>query len=164
MEHIFRAQQDDNPAVSTGRLCQHVKHLQHTIDQLAELVTPHESRDTTDVPLQIRQFIRIILKLRASRRDAFGANLFGEPSWDILLQLYDAQFSGRAESVSSLCVSSGVPPTTALRWLTVHEREGQISRTPDPKDGRRVFINLTEQATAALDRIFTQLKLPYGMD
>ena len=78
----------------------------------------------------------------------------------MLLELYDADFTGRRISVSSLCFASGVPQTTALRWIKVLEREGQIKRTPDPRDGRRYFVELTESARTALDRTFVPLNLP----
>lgn len=160
MDHIFRAQQDDNP-IDANRMREQVRQLRRRVDELAELVIAHDAPISSDVPQpEIRQFIRTILKLRANRRNVFGADLFGEASWDMLLELYDAEFTGRKVSVSSLCFASGVPQTTALRWIKVLEREGQIKRTPDPRDGRRYFMELTDDARGALHRTFGALKFP----
>jgi DNA-binding MarR family transcriptional regulator len=160
MDQIFRAQQDDNP-IDANRMREQVRQLRRRVDELAELVIPHDTPICSDVPRPgIHRFIRTILKLRANRRKVFGADLFGEASWDMLLELYDADFTGRRISVSSLCFASGVPQTTALRWIKILEREGQIKRTPDPRDGRRYFVELTESARTALDRTFVPLNLP----
>jgi DNA-binding MarR family transcriptional regulator len=157
VDRIFQAKQDDNP---NCELTQQIRHLQRAVNDLAELVTPSEVTSAPEVPVETRQFIRTILKLRANRRNIFGADVFGEPCWDMLLELYDADLRGRRESVSSLCIASGVPSTTALRWIKVLEREGCVRRIADPHDGRRYFMELTEVGKAALDRIFAALKFP----
>jgi hypothetical protein len=41
-------------------------------------------------------------------------DLFADPGWDILLDLYAARQEGKQVSVSSLCIAAAVPPTTAL--------------------------------------------------
>jgi DNA-binding MarR family transcriptional regulator len=161
VDRVFQAKQDDNPPELNSEVHDHVRQLRRKMDDLVDLVTSPEPPTNLDIPsTEIRWFIRTILKLRASRRDMFGADLFGEASWDMLLELYDAEFSGRRVSVSSLCLASGVAQTTALRWVHVLEREGQIRRAPDGRDGRRCFVELTDQARAALDRIFAALRLP----
>lgn len=89
------------------------------------------------------QFIRL-----RRRRDAiFGKTLFADPAWDMLLDLFLARERGlRPISTSSLCIASGVPATTALRWIDLLVRQGLLSRHADPKDRRRVFIRLTDMA------------------
>lgn len=69
--------------------------------------------------------------------------LFGEPAWDILLDLFVSYRDGRKISTSSACIGAAVPPTTALRWLTVLSERGMIEREDDPNDARRHFVRLT---------------------
>ena len=96
MDQIFRAKQDDNP-IDANRMREQVSQLRRKVDELAELVIPPNPPISSDTPRpEIRQFIRTVLKLRANRRSIFGADLFGEASWDMLLELYDAEFSGRS--------------------------------------------------------------------
>ncbi|QIK78860.1 hypothetical protein G7077_08090 [Sphingomonas piscis] len=77
----------------------------------------------------------------------------------MLLELYSAHLGQRRLSVSSLCGGSGVPPTTALRWITTLEKQRLIARRNDPMDGRRVFVELSFSGVEAMDAYF-QANLP----
>jgi hypothetical protein len=93
--------------------------------------------------------------LRRKRASIFGnPDLFGEPAWDILLDLYIAEGEGKDVSVSSACIGSAAPPTTGLRWLGVLADEGLVVRENDPTDHRRVLVRLTAAGRAAMDRFF----------
>jgi hypothetical protein len=95
--------------------------------------------------------------LRRKRASLFGnADLFGEPAWDILLDLFIAQGEGKQVSVSSACIGSASPPTTGLRWLGILADEGLILRENDPADHRRVLVRLTPAGTAAMERFFDE--------
>jgi hypothetical protein len=81
------------------------------------------------------------------RRDARmggSVDLFGEPSWDMLLDLFIAQGRQRPVSVSSACIASSTPQSTALRYVGLLEKVGLIRRAKDPSDGRRQYLELTE--------------------
>jgi hypothetical protein len=73
----------------------------------------------------------------------FLTELFGEPAWDILLDLFISAKQGKRVSVSSACIGAAVPTTTALRWLAVLESRGHIVREDDPADARRAFLHLS---------------------
>lgn len=93
--------------------------------------------------------------LRRKRASIFGnADLFGEPAWDILLDLYIAAGEGKPVSVSSACIGSAAPATTGLRWLGVLADEGLVVREADTEDHRRVLVRLTPSGQAAMDRFF----------
>lgn len=93
--------------------------------------------------------------LRRKRATIFGnPDLFGEPAWDILLDLFIAQGQGKSVSVSSACIGSAAPATTGLRWLGVLADEGLIVREADPADQRRVLVRLTATGRAAMVRFF----------
>lgn len=100
--------------------------------------------------------IRRIIKLRESRRKLFDESLFADPAWDMLLELYLARLEGRIEYVSSICIASGVPSTTAIRWIKTLEQQGWIFRRPDLTDGRRCFLMLTPKGEIAMQRFFEQ--------
>jgi hypothetical protein len=96
--------------------------------------------------------------LRRKRAAIFGnAELFGEPAWDILLDLFIAQAEGKSVSVSSACIGSAAPATTGLRWLGVLADEGLVVRENDPEDHRRVMVRLTPSGTAAMERFFNEV-------
>ncbi len=69
--------------------------------------------------------------------------LFGEPAWDILLDLFIAAKERKRLPVTSACIGAAVPATTALRWLTVLEEKRLIVRENDTADARRVFVRLS---------------------
>lgn len=86
-----------------------------------------------------------IYESRRLRARYLNASLLGEPVWDMLLALYCFTSRGERLTVSGLCYASGVPQTTALRWVNVIEERRLISRTRDPIDGRRIYVALTER-------------------
>ena len=79
------------------------------------------------------------------RREAYFSNqsLFGEPAWDLLLDLFIAQSRSKRVSVSGACIAASVPATTGLRWISVLENEGLVERHHDPADARRAWLKLT---------------------
>lgn len=93
--------------------------------------------------------------LRRKRDSIFGnPDLFGEPAWDILLDLFIAHGEGKPVSVSSACIGSASPATTGLRWLGVLAEEGLITRENDSGDNRRVLVRLTPRGLAAMETYF----------
>lgn len=92
-------------------------------------------------------------RLRRRRDSVFAMpGLFGEPAWDVLLDLYLAHLDQRAVSVSSACIAACVPPTTGLRYLNKLERNGLLNRESDPADHRRVIVSLTPRAIELVER------------
>jgi FixJ family two-component response regulator len=85
-------------------------------------------------------FIRRLLRNEAKRRQLGNGALFGDPAWDMLLDLTIAKLEGRHVSVSSACIASGAPTTTALRLVNRLVGESILARIPDEKDGRRDFL------------------------
>ena len=61
-------------------------------------------------------------------------------------------------SVTSLCIASGVPPTTALRWISQMVEAGLFERVEDDTDRRRVFIGLSDKAASAMAGYFAALE------
>lgn len=105
-------------------------------------------------PLPEPRLIRRIIHQRQLRSRFLPGDLFADPVWDMLLDLTAATAEHRRVSVSSLCIASGVPPTTALRWITQMGDAGLVQRFEDHTDRRRVFIALTESAIGSMARYF----------
>ncbi|WP_317151858.1 MarR family winged helix-turn-helix transcriptional regulator [Sphingopyxis indica] len=102
--------------------------------------------------------VRRMLRQRRMREQYFPADLFADPAWDMLLDLYAARLEHRPVSVSSLCIAAAVPATTALRWIKTMTEAGLFVREADPQDGRRIFIALAEGACDAMARYFEALE------
>jgi predicted transcriptional regulator len=91
-------------------------------------------------------------------REKIFANprLFGEPAWDMLIDLFIAYEEKQNVSVTSLYIASRVPGATAHRWIAILEDEGLVYRTADPKNNRRIFIALTEKGLLQVRSHFEQ--------
>ncbi len=87
---------------------------------------------------------------RRARRRFFPAELFGEPAWDLLLDLFQARLEGKSISVTSACIGADVPLSTALRWIGVLETEGLVERSRNLTDHRSTWVSLTDRAVAAM--------------
>lgn len=88
---------------------------------------------------------------RRRRHRFFEEDFFGEPAWDILLDLYIASRENRRVPTTSACIGAHVPPTTALRWLRMLEARGLVEREHDGRDGRRTFVGLSEKGLASME-------------
>jgi DNA-binding MarR family transcriptional regulator len=82
---------------------------------------------------------------------------FGEPVWDVMLDLFVAEREGRPVSITSACVAAAVPLTTALRWIQQLEEMKVVFREPDPTDRRRAHIRLSRSTAAAMESYIREL-------
>jgi DNA-binding MarR family transcriptional regulator len=115
---------------------------------IAELL----AEDRANTPISPLKRAQALYDMRRAREPFFGANadLFGEPAWDILLDLYIAHERGVETFVSDACIGACVPPSTAIRWLAILEERGLIERDADPFDARRRSVRLTRRAREVL--------------
>lgn len=108
-------------------------------------------------PLPDPRLVRQIIRQRQLRARYFDDDLFADPAWDILLDLTAARAEHTRVSVTSLCIASGAPPTTALRWISQMVKAGLLKRVEDEADKRRAFITLTDKAADAMARYFEEM-------
>lgn len=87
------------------------------------------------------------------RREAcFPGLRLGDPTWDMILELYVASVEGRDLPVSHLCSLSGGSITTALRHIEQLEALGHVRRSADAADRRRVNVKLLPGLAEAVER------------
>jgi len=108
-------------------------------------------------PLPDPRLVRRIIHQRQLRARFFDGDLFADPAWDMLLDLTAARAEHVRVSVTSLCIASGVPPTTALRWISQMTESGLLERIEDETDRRRAFIQLTDKSSDAMARYFHEV-------
>lgn len=133
---------------------------------LAELSTGQRRPLRSDAPAQAldrpaiaAELVDWVIDARRRRAHHFEPSLFADPAWDMLLDLLEAELRGRRVSVTSLCIAAGVPASTALRWINAMVKDGLFVRRPDPDDLRRIYIELSPAAGAAMRRYFAELNL-----
>ena len=115
------------------------------------------AEDVPDVPVET---VRSVIRARRLRGRFFPEDLFADPAWDMLLDLLQAEIAQLRVPVSSLCIAAAVPATTALRWLKSMTDKGIFVRRADPRDGRRVFVELSPDSSIAMRRYFAEVSKP----
>jgi hypothetical protein len=101
--------------------------------------------------------VTAVIQARRLRAHYFDEELFADPAWDMMLDLFRAELCQRRIATSSLCVAAAVPATTALRWIKAMTEKGLFVRHDDPFDGRRVYIELAPEVSEALRRYFAKI-------
>ncbi|WP_311271057.1 hypothetical protein [Sphingobium sp. WCS2017Hpa-17] len=77
-----------------------------------------------------------------------------EEAWNMLLDLYLAT---RAPSVSSLCLASLGPYTTALKHIEILVNSGLAERVGHIRDRRKVLVSISNKGREIMDRHFERL-------
>lgn len=108
-------------------------------------------------PLPDPRLVRQLIARRQARAKFFPQAQFADPAWDMLLDLTAARAEHARVSVTSLCIASGVPATTALRWIAQLETAGLVERVADDIDKRRAFIALSDKAAEAMAAYFAEV-------
>lgn len=98
-----------------------------------------------------KRTLKRYLKMRRDREKLFP-KLFGDPAWDMLLLLYDYHCANIPMQVTAIAGLANVAGTTSLRYLDLLIERELITRVPDPRDRRRVWLAITPKATALLEQ------------
>ena len=100
---------------------------------------------------------RRLYMMRKVRDDLLGANLFSEPAWDIMLDLFISDDEGLRLSVSAVCIGARAPSATALRYLTMLQESGLVERSRDERDGRRSHVQLTPLGRRRMEGLLARM-------
>jgi len=136
-----------------------LRRIRDTVDRLLDQRTAGGGADDhaddgtlTRSTQDLARAVKRILRFRDLRNEMFAGQLFADPAWDMLLEIFLCDLTQQRISVSAACAGSRVPPTTGLRWARLLEKRGLITRRNDPLDSRRVHLSLSEEA-------FTKMRL-----
>jgi DNA-binding MarR family transcriptional regulator len=107
----------------------------------------------------LSQIATLIYKARRARAAISPEkDLFQDPAWDILLDLYIAHCEDKTISVTSASMAAGVPLTTALRWVWHLEQLQMVERQIDRRDRRRSFVSLTKSGLHTIEEALTDYR------
>jgi DNA-binding MarR family transcriptional regulator len=85
------------------------------------------------------------------------AELFSDPAWGMLLELFHAEIGNRQVSLRRLCKASAASTPCAIRWLKALEDRELVSRQADPLNSGNEFLELTPKGSTALRLYFRDL-------
>ena len=131
----------------------------------AALISNSHASTANDGASRLAATARAIYRSRRQRARIFQSDdLFGEPAWDMMLDLFIAEAEGKPLSITASCIGSAVPSSTALRWLVMLEKRGLVERSADPRDARRVFLHLTARGRENMADCLQQVELLASTD
>ena len=87
---------------------------------------------------------------RKARDRVFGRDLFPNPAWNILIELFIAGEEGRNVTIKSACVAAGVPQSTALRHIAHLIEVRLATRAQHPSDARSAYLRLTDRGRSKM--------------
>lgn len=94
-----------------------------------------------------------ILAGRRGREAAIGRELFSDPAWDILLELFAAHLGKRGMLVQELARSIDIPESTVVRWIRVLGERGLVTSVSERGERERASIELSVQGLAVMRRL-----------
>jgi DNA-binding MarR family transcriptional regulator len=103
---------------------------------------------------------RMFLRLQWDLAEAFSPHLNDAHSLQLLVDLYLRSVEGARTYVSDLCLSSGMPTTTTLRYISRLEQTGALERYTDPTEPRRSVVRASPEAVAKIEAILSRFASP----
>jgi predicted transcriptional regulator len=119
------------------------------------------AKDDQGRPWSLCAIAKRVYRSRRERERYLPANLFFDPAWDMLLDLFIASCQSKQLATKGLCLAAGVPPTTAIRYIDALVKAGLVARLDDPRDARRTLVVLTEEGRQAMARYLANVDLVF---
>lgn len=108
------------------------------------------AQPATAYGLRLGEYVDRMRRLRLKRNEIIGAELFRDPAWDMLLDLFVSHERGEQVSMVALALASGVPQSTALRTIQRLEEKGMLIREGDPNDLRRSWVRAAPEVLTGI--------------
>ena len=137
----------------------------NVIEAVITLVRHHRTTRAEAAPadaMSVGRMARFYHRSSVRRTEVFGSRLVADTAWNMLLDLIASREEERPVCVTSLCIASGGPTTTALRQIAHMEEKGLVQRQPDRRDHRRTFVEATDLATERMETLIRSFRLPPG--
>ncbi len=82
-----------------------------------------------------------------------GNGLFANSCWNMCLDVFLCDLKDQRVSVSSIAHSSGIPMTTAMRYINVMVEQGLLEKTPNAADNRMIFVSVSEDCSEKIKEL-----------
>ena len=101
-----------------------------------------------------QELVRRTQVVRRLRSTFIAGDLFTDPAWDMLLELFARELGGEPSRASEVCAAAGVGATSARRWLEALGERGLIERVSRAGNDNDEWIQLTAKGSAQMQRYF----------
>lgn len=92
-------------------------------------------------------------KLRRMRDRIFGSELFGEPSWDVLLLIAAAREHGESPTVARIALDAHLPREVAMRTVSRLIQAGLVATASSEVADFAAPVDLTDNGLAKLETV-----------
>ena len=155
---------NDPPEAKAGRLLELSEEVSRIAGSLTQVsiglrasVQRAQPYSNSNQPEVLLKWVSWLISARRKRASYVAYELFGEPAWDILLNLLRAELAYEPLSVSSTCAAAGVSPATGVRWLNALENRGLVVLEGNSRDEDSNFVVLSPATSDALRRYFIEV-------
>ena len=152
--------QQDEHAISLWNLH---KSLSRLADELAEAARETEIRAGNDNPDEAqkpaqaaapREYFEALLRQRRARDRYFGTTLFGEPAWDIMLELMIARIDGRELKISELGAASYAPGIATRQYVDALGEAKLVETYQDVDHLGDCYLALSSEAARRMAELY----------
>ncbi|MEH6789228.1 helix-turn-helix domain-containing protein [Parasphingorhabdus sp.] len=91
-------------------------------------------------------------RLKSRILDA-GNGLFANSCWNMCLDVYICDLKDQRVTVSAIAHSSGIPMTTAMRYINVMVEQGLLTKTPNAADNRMIFVSISDDCAEKIEEL-----------
>jgi hypothetical protein len=141
------------PGSTPGHLLSIDDKVGRVVDSLARpsfaVLEPGSPRSAVEFP---EQAVAMLVRAWRARFEYVPGEFISDPAWGILLFLLHAEIGGRQVAVRELCGLSGLPMTSALRWLDALEGRSLVVRQADLDDPDQALVALERETSFVLRR------------
>lgn len=89
-------------------------------------------------------------QLRTTMSAFLPRDLFVDPAWDMMIELFIAAATAERLCVKDLMLLSGESAAGTIRRIDRLQAAGLLTRTPCPDDHRRVCVDLTDRGRTSM--------------
>lgn len=145
--HISKA----DPPSKLGEVLTQLQQAQRELERIQ--YASHDDSEVVSLPEdELLKVAKSLAFIWNSRKSFLDQTLIADPGWIILLNLKIAELRHDRFQVTTVCMDSGSPATTALRWIKLLESELLVTVEPDNHDGRRKFVILTDSGSELMGK------------
>jgi DNA-binding transcriptional ArsR family regulator len=102
------------------------------------------------------EHILLILAVRRGREAVFGRDLFSDPAWDVLLELYAANLAGRNMTAHDLAAAIDAPRSTIGRWIEALADRGLVTLQSNSLEPTSLSVSLSADGVSKMKRLADQ--------
>ncbi|MBO9498441.1 MAG: hypothetical protein J7496_10450 [Novosphingobium sp.] len=152
--------QQDEQAISLWNLHKSLTRLADELAQAAretDVRAGNDNRSGNEAPapaVSPRDYFEALLRQRRARDRYFGSTLFGEPAWDIMLELMIARIDGREMRVSELALASYAPDMATRQYIDALAEAKLIDLYEDTVAQDDCFLTLSSEAARRMAELY----------